>query len=328
MSQVTRVNLITGFLGAGKTSTLRHLLGQRPRGARWAVLVNEFGALGIDGALVGEREADAVTVREIAGGCLCCATGASFRVALTGLLRQPRPERLLIEATGLGHAGGIVDVLREPGIAQAIRLDSILGVIDAPTFDPERLARSAVLSGQLQLADVLLINKSDLASEDQLRKIEDWAAALYPPRRAVIRTCHGGIDIGLLRHDNDAARLAPAFRLADDADYHAFGLCLEPTLVFSRPALRALLDELQASPGLLRAKGLLRTGREWTRVDLSASGVTLSPFSHRRDSRLEVIHDERFPWTRERLERRLTRIATPAGAPRHPAADRRVYPGR
>ncbi|RFA29962.1 hypothetical protein CAI21_09100 [Alkalilimnicola ehrlichii] len=103
-------NLITGPLGAGKTTAISHLLEHRPEGERWAVLVNEFGAVSVDQALL--PQIDGVVVRELAGGCLCCTLGVPLRVALTDILRKVKPDRLLIEPSGLGHPARVVTVLK------------------------------------------------------------------------------------------------------------------------------------------------------------------------------------------------------------------------
>ena len=91
MTTRTPVNLVTGFLGAGKTSTILSLLAGKPAGETWAVIVNEFGEIGIDGAVLGDR--DGLVMREIAGGCLCCVTGPQLTVTVARLIREVRPAR-------------------------------------------------------------------------------------------------------------------------------------------------------------------------------------------------------------------------------------------
>src|SRR3990167_1411616 len=105
-------HLIAGPLGAGKTSLIRQLLAQRPAHERWAVLINEFGLIGLDAALLA-TDADGIAMGEVAGGCLCCVNGVPFRVGLSRLLRQAKPDRLLIEPSGLGHPLQLLEQLGE-----------------------------------------------------------------------------------------------------------------------------------------------------------------------------------------------------------------------
>ena len=108
------VNIISGPLGVGKTTTINQLLAQRPSNERWAVLVNEYGLVGLDAALLESSPDNArrpsVEIREVAGGCICCSAGFMFDMSLV-LLLQRRPDRLLIEPTGLAALSGILNTL-------------------------------------------------------------------------------------------------------------------------------------------------------------------------------------------------------------------------
>ena len=96
-------NVVTGFLGAGKSTAILNLLKEKPEGERWAILVNEFGEVGIDGGLLGASSGREVFVREVPGGCMCCTAGLPMQMAMNMLLARAKPDRLLIEPTGLGH---------------------------------------------------------------------------------------------------------------------------------------------------------------------------------------------------------------------------------
>lgn len=120
-------NIITGFLGVGKTTAILNLMKNKPDNERWAILVNEFGEIGVDGSLVGGQHSDNqnVFIREVPGGCMCCAAGLPMQIALNQLLSEARPDRLLIEPTGLGHPKEVLEVLSTGHFRQILSLKRI-----------------------------------------------------------------------------------------------------------------------------------------------------------------------------------------------------------
>ena len=120
-------SLITGFLGTGKTTTILHLLKQKPASEKWAVLVNEFGEIGIDGALLSGSGAE---IREVAGGCMCCVADLPMQVALNMLIAKTKPDRLLIETTGLGHPQALIDTMTDDYYGTLLELRAVICLVD------------------------------------------------------------------------------------------------------------------------------------------------------------------------------------------------------
>jgi len=170
-------NIITGFLGVGKTSAISNLLKDKPSDERWAVLVNEFGEVGIDGSLFsGEHsESNEVFIREVPGGCMCCAAGVPMQVALNQLLTKARPHRLLIEPTGLGHPLEIVDILSSEHYKDALSLEKIITLVDARKVSDRRYTDFATFNQQIEIADVVVGNKRDLYSPEDEEKLKTFA---------------------------------------------------------------------------------------------------------------------------------------------------------
>ena len=152
---MTPVNVVTGCLGAGKTTAIARALARRPEGETWAVVVNDFGALGIDGALLDDAvgstsktsERGGVVVREVNGGCVCCATAAPFTLAVTQVLRRFAPDRVLVEPSGVGDAGRVIDALRSEHLKRSVDVRATVCVVDVREFGSN--ARSGVVESEL-----------------------------------------------------------------------------------------------------------------------------------------------------------------------------------
>jgi G3E family GTPase len=281
-------NLVTGFLGAGKTTAIIHLLRYRPEGERWAVLVNEFGELGIDGATL--AGASGVAVREVAGGCICCTGNVPMRVALTQLLRAARPHRLLIEPTGLGHAAAVYDTLTGADLSSAIALASVICIVDPRQAADPRIAAGDAFRDQLSLADVVVINKRDAAMPAELESARVAANGLYPPR-IVVETERGAIDASLLASPHVAdGRHAVEHAVGEQS----WSVRFPRGAVFDRQRTGEFFERLNSArgtevPGLLRAKGIFRVGRDALLADWAAGRAETREVAYRRDSRATFI---------------------------------------
>ena len=135
MLQITSpipVNVITGFLGVGKTSAILKLLEQKPADEHWAILVNEFGEIGVDRGLVQGQLAprNEVMVFEVPGGCMCCAAGLPMEMALSQIFFLGEPDRLIIEPTGLGHPAEVLGVLAAESYADQLELHTTIALVD------------------------------------------------------------------------------------------------------------------------------------------------------------------------------------------------------
>lgn len=169
-------NIITGFLGVGKTSTILHLLKNKPVDERWAILVNEFGEIGVDGSLLeGQQPQESgVYISEVPGGCMCCAAGVPMQIALNQLLKSATPDRLLIEPTGLGHPKEILEVLSSEHYKKVLTLQKTLTLVDARKLSDERYTTHDTFNQQIEIADTIVGNKSDLYSDGDKDKLIDY----------------------------------------------------------------------------------------------------------------------------------------------------------
>lgn len=189
-------NIITGFLGVGKTSLIKQLLATKPENETWAVLVNEFGEVGIDAGLLNNSDSG-IQIREVAGGCMCCAAGVPTQVAINQLIARAKPDRLLIEPTGLGHPNEIIKVLSAPHYQNVISLCSTLCLVDARKVSDPRYSTHANFIQQLQVADVIMATKTDLYSATDPAE----SAALLTALQAYLNDLQR-IDIPVISHSS------------------------------------------------------------------------------------------------------------------------------
>jgi G3E family GTPase len=284
----TRVNVLTGFLGVGKTTALRHMIAHRPAHEKWAIIVNEFGEIGIDGAVLDNGE---LPVAEIAGGCLCCVAGPQMTVTVANLVRRERPDRLIIEASGLAHAAGLIDELRAEPLGNALEVGAVMTLVDPRQFANNDYFRQPLYRDQVMIADVLLATKTDLCDATTLAAYRDKAAGLFPPKSMIAEIREGAANPAWLDAEvGRKPRYRPAVRADDQAGWQSHGWTLPPETEFSGEALTAFFDGLQDRvSGLVRAKGVFRVLDTWLWLNWTEGRWAANQVAWRRDNRFELI---------------------------------------
>lgn len=195
-------NIITGFLGAGKTTVIMNLLKQKPAHERWAVLVNEFGEIGVDGSLLqGQSDAQQVFIQEVPGGCMCCAAGVPMQVALNKLLKEAKPDRLLIEPTGLGHPKEILQVLSSAQYQNVLSIQKTITLVDARVLADARYTSHEIFNQQIAIADIVVGNKQDLYQQGEHEALQTYIAQVNEKHQPVVFTQHGELSPDLLSGD-------------------------------------------------------------------------------------------------------------------------------
>ena len=187
------VTLLTGFLGAGKTTLLNHILSNQ-QGLRSAVLVNEFGEVGIDNELVVATSDQMV---ELSNGCICCSINGELQEAVHRVLERPEPlDLIVVETTGLADPLPVAMTFMAGDLRDRLRLDSIITVIDAEHFSVTAL-ESPIARAQVVYGDILLLNKADLVDEPRLKEVEAELRAIKTDAR-ILRASRGDVPLGLL----------------------------------------------------------------------------------------------------------------------------------
>ncbi len=315
------LNIVTGFLGAGKTTALQNLLAHKPDTEVWVVVVNEFGQTGLDGKLL---QNSGVAVKEIPGGCLCCVAAQPFTVGLNQLIKQYHPQRILIEPSGLGHPQQLLSQLSGEYYQDVFDVRAVITLLDARQLHDPRYLNHDTFISQLALADVLVGNKMDQYSEADRALFFQLAQQLgLPAERAVL--CEGAqLELSWLDLPHTAAASLKAGELdlpasaqpieksstaqlkpsmiktviksvagwqitPSSADEHYSCSWRLPASCCFRSALLKWLSQLAEEVDLSRIKGLLCTEQGWVTLNITRHETQLLPAEAAESNLLEII---------------------------------------
>jgi cobalamin biosynthesis protein CobW len=288
--------IVTGFLGAGKTSLVRHLIGAAT-GHRLAIIVNEFGELGIDRELLlgcGDETCTDDDIVELANGCICCTVADDFLPTLTKLIERPTPpDHILIETSGLALPKPLVQAFAWPEIRTATTVDGVLTVIDAAALaagrfadDPEAVAARGppahglvpwgaadptidhdnpleeVFGDQLACADLVILNKTDLVAPADLKRLTDEITAQLRPGVRIITAQDGkvapGVALGIdAAAEDDLAARPSVHELEGEHDHDDFDSCVVTLDSEAGDALYKRLTAAIRAHDILRVKGFV-----------------------------------------------------------------------
>ncbi|KJZ36582.1 GTP-binding protein [Pseudomonas fluorescens] len=304
MLQNIPTHVIAGPLGAGKTSLIKHLLMQRPLNERWAVLINEFGQIGLDAALL-TSDADGIALGEVAGGCLCCVNGAPFQIGLGRLLRKAKPDRLFIEPSGLGHPARLLEQLSEAPWTGVLSVQRCVLVLDAQSLAAGKPLPAAQQEA-LNSAGLLLLNKAEGLDDNDRQRITAQLPALplYWTQQAQLPLSQlpglkaqavEGVDNFVLPKglaQMPAIWTDPALPIClsqEQAGGWSIGWRWHPSQTFDK----ALIGQWLERSAWRRAKLVIHSIDGWVSANaLDNSALQWQPSEWRGDSRIELIFSE------------------------------------
>ncbi len=313
----TPVTIVTGFLGAGKTTLIRHLMANAG-GRRLAVLVNEFGTLGVDGDLLkacADENCPAENIVELANGCICCTVADDFLPTIEKLLALPRrPDHILIETSGLALPKPLLKAFDWPDIRSRVTIDGVIALADAEALalgrfapDPAAAANSEhetplseVFEDQIACADLVLLSKPDLAGEAGMAAARALIAAEAPRVLPVLALADGVIDplvvLGLDAAAEDDIAARPSHHDGDDDHEHDdfASAVIDLGEVADPEALADSIAGLARDQRILRVKGHVAVAGKPMRLLVQAVGARVRmqfdrPWNGPRLSRLVVI---------------------------------------
>jgi len=199
-----RINLLFGFLGSGKTTLVRRILGERGGERPMAVIVNEFGEVGVDGEVIA---GNSVNLVELTSGCLCCTLRGSLMSAVEELREKAAVEQIVVEATGVASPGDMLEDLNDSKLAHELDIGPLVTVIDAPKFTRLQQMLGEFYEEQVENADVLVLNKIDLATPEELDQAKAAVRAINPDA-ALLFAEQGDTDLALLLDGPESELLA------------------------------------------------------------------------------------------------------------------------
>ncbi len=296
------VTVITGFLGSGKTTLIRHLM-QNPQGKRLAILVNEFGTLGVDGDILkscADENCPVENIVELANGCICCTVAEDFIPTIEALMAMPvRPDHIIIETSGLALPKPLLKAFEWPAIRSRITVDGVITLADAEAvaagrFAPDlaaveaqRLADpsidhetplSEVFEDQIACADMVLLSKADLAGEAGLAAARAVIDAEAPRALPMIAMTEGVIDPRLIlglnsRAEDDIAARPSHHDGHDDHEHDDFNTVVIDLPEITDPeVLVTALQRLATEQNILRVKGYIAVQGKPMRLLVQAVG--------------------------------------------------------
>jgi len=308
-------NVISGFLGAGKTTAIQYLLKHKPVNEVWAVIVNEFGQIGIDGALL---KNDSVEIKEIAGGCLCCVGSQSLSVGLNQIIRTIKPQRIIIEPTGLGHPAKLLESLTGEFYQSVIDLKATINLLDARQLNDDRYTTNETFIDQSNLADILVASKLDTYSEADKDAFSAYASQFEPAKLKVAMIEQGSLLLEWLdmpriqqrlaefpdKHSHAHAQIDQTceitnktisdwFVVEGHADsFYSLGWRINKSSVFDYEKLIDSIKKMFDKPDVERFKGVVFTNNGWQVINFTLHEHQVLRAASSEFSIFELISDQ------------------------------------
>jgi G3E family GTPase len=307
------VNIISGFLGSGKTTAIIQLLEQKNDEELWAIVINEFGKISIDSQTI--RSASlAGTIYDISGGCICCSARGYFYENLTKIVQAGNYSRIIIEPSGLG---GIDTVSEMIGLIPQLSLMPIIGIVDIMAIENLRLQMNMIYKNQISKAELIIFSKCDLVNQSEQERLIEKFITLFPDKQDSL-AYKTNLLTSILNKDAHEKVKINQYRMfsstnpgLSDRNYQQKNYSFNANIIFD---LNSLTSFLIQHPFIIRGKGHIRTENGWVLVNYTLSGRTFEPCQENKQSEIIIIAEksssDHFQNLRTEIERSFISVPT------------------
>lgn len=297
------VNVVYGFLGAGKTTFIKHIMEYPPAGEKLVVLVNEFGEVGFDGLILSDQKGLIADVVELPSGCICCTLASDFRRQFIEIHERFRPDRVIVEPTGVALISQILQILEGEDVRRLYSDFSLIHILDSSEFLNFIKRQRHFMENQLRRSRLVILNKIDRIKPHMVELLRQSVEEINPDAE-VYPTSFGRVDgsvvrrmLGMVERGGEGAALDEGHEGEHDHDHRndfaaqfsSFGKKYEAT--FDRQCLQSFFEKLKNRTfgEVVRAKGVFRTPDEWIKLELASGEVRLDPVPAAAESVVSII---------------------------------------
>ena len=311
---LVKTHIISGFLGAGKTTLLQRLLAQKPEGETWAVLMNEFGQIGVDQQLLPQSEG--YQVKELLGGCLCCTSQLPMQIALSRLIQESKPDRLFIEPTGLGHPDQLLEQLTEPHWQSLIDMRALVTVVDGSRLHDAEWTKQHLYQDQLKAAQIVVVSHVDQMNDEDEKALSELENEYLAYVQQWLKADMGNLDIHNIdiKFNGVQRQIQPLIQIQRNAPkdgvlaeikqlpYHYVETAQGYTVAGWKFSKRwqfdfyDLLDVLCDQTDWMRIKGIFNTNQGWMTFNFNPEQLNYKSGEENIDNRIEIIVQHERDW--------------------------------
>jgi len=266
------IHIVTGFLGSGKTTLMNRLLKELPAGSKPALIINDFGDVPLDGELIKEKN---YAIKELSSGCVCCTLIGPLEESITALVKDQKPDLLIMETTGVADPNSLLKIFATNKIAELIHVGNVYCVIDSNTFLKYE-ANLPIFSAQVKSSNIIIINKTDLPSKELLEKTRQKLSYYSAVDSIIITAKYGEYSIKNLLTERPLNLNFPKYSLVA-AEHHFESHSVEDEKIYNSAKLEKVIKNLGEK--ILRAKGIVKTEQGNKLFHLTLSGLTMETWT-------------------------------------------------